>query len=89
MFLTFLYAFGVAAVFGLPADYTWRRTRQLAPFAALISAAVIVAAVGLAGAIGLLHGAGAVEALIFGLIAGGVAADAIATRRWGQASGQY
>ena len=34
MILTFLYALGIAAVLGLPADYTWRRARQLAPFAA-------------------------------------------------------
>ena len=48
MILTFLYALGVAAVLGLPADYTWRRARQLAPFAGLASAAAIIAAISLA-----------------------------------------
>jgi hypothetical protein len=89
MILTFLYALGVAAVLGLPADYTWRRARQLAPLAGLASAAAIIASIYLAAHIGLLHGTGAVLALIFGLIAGGVAADALASRRWGPASNQY
>ena len=31
--LTFLYALAVAAILGLPADYTWRHVRQLAPLA--------------------------------------------------------
>ena len=89
MIATFLYALGVAAVLGLPADYAWRRARQLAPFAGLASAAAIIAAIYLAPRIGLLHGAGAVVALIFGLIAGGVSADAVASRRWGPAYYQY
>ena len=45
MILTFLYALSIAAVLGLPADYTWRRARQLAPFAGLASAAAIIAAI--------------------------------------------
>jgi hypothetical protein len=89
MIATFLYALGVAAVLGLPADYTWRRARQLAPFAGLASAVGIIAAIYLAPHIGLLHGAGAVVALVFGLIAGGVSADAIASRRWGPARYQF
>ena len=55
MILTFLYALAVAAVLGLPADYTWRRARQLAPLAGLASAAAIIAAIYLAARIGLLH----------------------------------
>lgn len=85
MILTFLYALGTAAVLGLPADYTWRRARQLAAMGGLASAAAIVAAIYLAGRIGLLHGGGAVVALVFGLIAGGVSADAFASRQWGPA----
>ena len=89
MILTFLYALAVAAVLGLPADYTWRRARQLAPLAGLASAAAIIAAIYLAARIGLLHGPGAVAALVFGLIAGGIGADALASRRWGPAHHQY
>lgn len=89
MILTFLYALGVTAALGLPAGYAWRRARQLAPFAGLASAAAIIATIDLAGRIGLLHGAGAVTALIFGLIAGGVSADALASRRWGPARNQH
>ena len=55
MILTFLYALAAAAVLGLPADYTWRRARQLAPLAGLGSAAAIIAAIALAARIGLLH----------------------------------
>ena len=89
MIPTFFYAFGVAVILGLPADYTWRRARQLAPFAGLASAAAIIGAIYLAGHFGLLHGAGTVVALIFGLIAGGAGADAIASRRWGSARYQH
>lgn len=89
MILTFLYALGAAAVLGLPADYTWRRARQLAPFVGLLSAAGIIGAIYLAGHIGLLHGAGTVIALVFGLIAGGVSADALASRQLGPARHQY
>ena len=89
MILTFLYALGAAAVLGLPADYTWRRARQLASFAGLASAAAIIAAIYLAAQLGLLHGPGTVIALIFGLIAGGVSADTLASRRWGPAQNQY
>ena len=89
MILTFLYALAAAAVLGLPADYTWRRARQLAPFAGLASAAAIIAAIYLAAHLSLLDGAGTVVALIFGLIAGGISADALASRRWGPAHHQY
>lgn len=89
MIPTFLYALGVAVILGLPADYTWRRARQLAPFAGLVSAAGIIAAIYLAGHISLLDGPGAVVALIFGLIAGGVSADALASRQWGPARHHY
>ena len=89
MILTFLYALGVAVILGLPADYTWRRARHLAPFAGLASAAAIIAAIYLAAHLSLLHGPGTVVALIFGLIAGGISADALASRRWGPAQNQH
>ena len=89
MIVTFLYALAAAAIFGLPADYTWRRARQFAPFAWLASAAAIVAATAVAARLGLLHGAGNVAALVFGLIAGGITADAVASRQWGPAQRQY
>ena len=89
MILTFLYALTAAAVFGLPADYAWRRARQYAPLAGLASAAAIIAAIALATHLGLLHGTATVAALIFGLTAGGVTADAAASRRWGPAHHQY
>ena len=38
MILTFFYA---AALLGLPADYAWRRGRQLAPFGGLVTAAAV------------------------------------------------
>lgn len=89
MILTFFYALGVAIILGLPADYTWRRARQLAPFAGLASAATIIAAIYLAAHLSLLHGPGTVIALIFGLIVGGLSAGALASRRWGPAQNQY
>jgi hypothetical protein len=87
--LTFLYALAVAAILGLPADYTWRHVRQLAPLAGLASAAAIIAAIYLAARMGLLNGPGGAAALVFGLIAGGISADALASRRWGPARHQY
>ena len=89
MILTFFYALGVAVILGLPAGYTWRRARHLAPFAGLASAAAIIAAMYLAAQLSLLHGPGAVVALVFGLIAGGISADALASHRWGPAQNQY
>ena len=89
MILTFLYALAAAAILGLPADYTWRRARQLALLAGPASTAAVIAAIYLAARIGLLHGPGAVVALVFGLIAGGISADALASRSWGQAHHQY
>jgi len=89
MLATFLYAVGITAVLGQPADYTWRRARQLAPFVGLASTAAIIAAIALAARLGLLHGPGAVAALVFGLITGGISADALASRRWGPARNRY
>ncbi len=89
MIVTFLYALAAAAVFGLPAGYVWRRARQLAPFAGLASAAAIIAWIALAAHLGLLHGAGTVAALVFGLVAGGITADVIASRAWGPARHPY
>jgi hypothetical protein len=84
MIPTFFYALGVAVILGPPVGYTWRRARQLAPLAVLASAAASY----LAGRLGLLHGPGTVVVLIFGFIAGGVSADALASRRWGPAQNQ-
>ena len=89
MIVTFLYALAAAAVLGLPADYAWRRVRHLAPVAGLASAAAIVGAVAVAAHLGLLTGAGNIAALVFGLIAGGITADAVASRTWGPAHHQY
>ena len=60
-----------------------------AVLAAAASAIALVAIIGIESHAGLLSGAGAVVALIFGLIAGGASADALATRRWGPAPRQY
>ena len=89
MILTFLYATAAAAVLGLPADYTWRRARQLSPVTGLVAVAGIIAAVSLAMRVGLVQGAGAVVALIVGFVAGGALADLIASRQWGPAPDQY
>ena len=71
MILTF---FSAAALLGLPADYAWRRGRQLAPFGGLVTAAAVIGALAMAARVGLLHGPGAVADLIFGLITGGAVA---------------
>ena len=60
-----------------------------AVLAAAASAIALVAIIGIESHAGLLSGAGAVVALIFGLIAGGASADALASRRWGPAPRQY
>jgi hypothetical protein len=44
MILTFFYAIGTAALLRLPAYYTWRRARRLAPCAGLVTGAIAVAA---------------------------------------------
>jgi uncharacterized membrane protein YoaK (UPF0700 family) len=85
MILTFLYAVAVVAAACLPAAYAWRRFRRPAPFAGLASAAAIVAAIALAARLDLVHGPGAVVALVFGLVAGGISADAVAGHRGGPA----
>ncbi len=90
MFTVFLVSAAAAAVVGLPADLAWRR--MSAPSAVLTAAAsaiTLVAIVGIEAHADLLSGAGAVVALIFGLIAGGASADAFASRRWGPAPRQY
>lgn len=79
-----------AAAASLPADFAWRRMSPLsAVLAGAGSAIVLLAIIGIQAHAGLLSGADAVAALIFGLIAGGVSADAFATRRWGPAPRQY
>ena len=86
----FLVSAAAAAVAGLPADLAWRRmSAPAAVLAAAASAIALLAIIGIESQAGLLSGAGAVVALIFGLIAGGASADALATRRWGPAPRQY
>jgi hypothetical protein len=86
----FLVSAAAAAVAGLPADLAWRRmSAAAAALAAAASALALLAVIGIESQAGLLSGAGAVVALIAGLIAGGASADALATRRWGPAPRQY
>jgi len=75
-----------AAAIGLPVDYLRRRiTGAASTVVGLVSAAVLIAVVaGLAGA-HVLGGGIAIPALVLGLVAGNVAADAFATRVWGPA----
>jgi hypothetical protein len=90
MITVFIVSAAAAAVAGLPADLAWRRmSAPSAVLAATASAITLAAIAGLEAHAGLLSGAGAVVALIFGLIAGGVSADAFASRRWGPAPRQY
>jgi hypothetical protein len=76
-----------AAAIGLPVDYLRRRiTGPASTVAGLLSAAVLIAVVaGLAGLAGahVVGGGLAIPALVLGLVAGNVAADAAATRLWG------
>ena len=90
VFTVFLVSAAAAAVAGLPAGLAWRRLSAPSTIlAAAASAIALVAIVGIEAHAGLLSGAGAVAALIFGLIAGGASADAFASRRWGPAPRQY
>jgi hypothetical protein len=75
-----------AAAIGLPVDYLRRRIAGPAStVAGLVSAAALIAVLaGLAGAHAL-GGGLAIPALVLGLVAGNVAADAVATRMWGPA----
>lgn len=86
MIATFAVAVIAAGLLGLPADWMRRRKRgAAATLAGLGNAAALVAAVAAVAAAGLLSGAGAVAALVLGLVAGNVVADAIATSVWGPA----
>ena len=90
VFTVFTVSAAAAAVVSLPADLAWRRMGALpAVLAAAASAIALVAIIGIESRAGLLSGAGAVVALIFGLVAGGASADALATRFWGPAPRQY
>jgi hypothetical protein len=75
-----------AAAVGLPGDFLRRRIAGPAStVAGLMGAAVLIAVLaGLAGA-HVLGGGVAIPALVLGLVAGNVAADAAATRLWGPA----
>ena len=90
MITVFIISAAAAATVSLPADLAWRRLSALpAVLAAAASAIALVAIAGLESHAGLLSSAGAVAALIAGLIAGGASADAFASRRWGPAPRQY
>jgi hypothetical protein len=90
MITVFIVSAAAAAAVSLPADLAWRRMSAMsAVLAAAASAIALVAIAGIESHAGLLSGAGAVVALIFGLIAGGVSADALATRFWGPPPRQY
>jgi len=75
-----------AAAIGLPVDHLRRRIAGPAStVAGLVSAAALIAVLaGLAG-MHVLGGGLAIPALVLGLVAGNVAADAVATRLWGPA----
>lgn len=75
-----------AAAIGLPVDYLRRRvSRGTTTVAGLVSVAVLIAVIaGLAG-VHMLGGGLALPALALGLVAGNIAADAVATRLWGLA----
>ena len=89
MITVFIISAAAAAAVSLPADLARRRMSALpAALAAAASAIALAAIIGIESRAGLLSGAGAVVALIFGLIAGGVNADALASRRWGPAPRQ-
>lgn len=86
MIATFALALIAAGLLGLPADWVRRRKPgAAATLAGLGNATALVAAVAAVAAAGLLSGAGAVAALVLGLVAGNVAADAIASNVWGPA----
>jgi predicted PurR-regulated permease PerM len=75
-----------AAAVGLPVDYLRRRTPgPLALTAGAVSALALIGVVGLLAAAHVLTGGLAIPALVLGLVAGNVAADALATRAWGPA----
>jgi hypothetical protein len=75
-----------AAAIGLPVDYLRRRIAGPAStVAGLVNAAALIAVLaGLAG-VHVIGGGLAIPALVLGLVAGNVAADAVATRLWGPA----
>ena len=90
MITVFAITAAAAAAAGLPADFAWRRMSPLsAVLAGAASAIALLAIIGIESHAGLLSGAGQVAALVFGLIAGGISADALASRRWGPAQNQY
>jgi hypothetical protein len=82
----FAYGFVITLVFSLPADWAWRRGGTVVTaVASLVNVAAIVVVVILAGRLGLYTGAGAVVALVVGIVLAGIAGDAAATALWGRA----
>ena len=82
----FAFSFAITLVCSLPADWAWRRGgTAMTAVATVVNVAAIVAVVLLAGRLGLYTGAGAVVALVLGIVVAGVAGDAIATALWGRA----
>ncbi len=79
-------ALGLCFVSGLPGDWARRRAAgAVVVLGQVITVAGIVAAVVVAGAAGWLHGAGAIVALVVGIVVGEALADQVATRVWGRA----
>ena len=82
-------AFALAAVatlaVSLPADWAWRRgTGPVTAAATVFNVVAIIAIIYIVGLLGLLDGAGAVAALVLGIIAGGLVGNWWATRLWGR-----
>ena len=79
-------ALGVCFATGLPGD--WARRRAAGPVVVLgqaITAAGVVGAIVITATAGWLHGAGAIVALVVGIVVGEGVADQVATRIWGKA----
>jgi NhaP-type Na+/H+ or K+/H+ antiporter len=82
----FVVAALAGAVVGFPVDYLRRRaSRAGATAVGLLNAAALIATAAVVGATSLVSGAGAVAALVLGMVAGNLAADAAATAAWGPA----
>jgi hypothetical protein len=73
----------VAAAVSLPADLVRRRRAGRASAAQVVTGAVLVLLVALAGSAGLIVGAAGVAVLVAGLLLGSVAADQLAGRLTG------
>jgi hypothetical protein len=86
MLTAFVIGSFASAAIGLPVDHLRRRVAGPAStLAGLVSAVVVIAVVAALAGADLVGGGLAIPALVLGLVAGNVAADAVATRVWGPA----